>query len=458
MATLSIRAEWWLLVGFIATLTAWLVLSILVMVDRELYDRRAKRLLDVRRALQSADQSTVEDLIAPLPRRAVFRLIADLSNPRWLNEAFARYAIDRWGREKLNRDARGGDKWRRIAALSTLTHSRARGVHDLLRDALLFERDPDLGAAAVALLSVLEDHLAAEILIEALRRRSFPPSRVATYLDRFALPLDTLLRPLLKDPFPWVRYWAASLLIRYPHAGAGAELAALTKDADASVRKVAVKTLAATRDPLAADVALKLLSDPADFVRSQAARSLAKIADTETTDAMRRRFAKRIARLLGDNVWEVRHAAKESLVALGRSVWRDVAAQLESEDRFVRNSAAEVMQNLCVIDDWIKDLSAGTRLIPTARAALERSMRAGGSQLLSAAWARSNSAHFPNLETFRTRLAAAGVNLTDEPSMDRDAPERVVDRDSGVRDQLLPLRVRDDGSGGAGGDLPQSPA
>jgi HEAT repeat protein len=64
-------------------------------------------------------------------------------------------------------------------------------------------------------------------------------------------------------------------------------------------------------------------------------------------------LAVEIADLLGDRDWWVRLAAKESLEAMGPEVWRVLMPCLEHPDRFVRNGAAEVFQNLGILDSLI---------------------------------------------------------------------------------------------------------
>jgi hypothetical protein len=108
------------------------------------------------------------------------------------------------------------------------------------------------------------------------------------------------------------------------------------------VRKAAVESLGVVGGPLAAETALRLLDDPVWFVRAHAARAL---GDMERAD-----LAPRVLALLADAQWWVRTAAKDALQAMGPGVAPDVAAALAHPDRFARNGAAEVLQNLGVLD------------------------------------------------------------------------------------------------------------
>jgi HEAT repeat protein len=80
-------------------------------------------------------------------------------------------------------------------------------------------------------------------------------------------------------------------------------------------------------------------------VRAHAARALGELARTDLAD--------RVAPLLGDADWWVRLAARESLEMMGSDVWPVLMRSLNHPDRFVRNGAAEVFQNLGVLDSLI---------------------------------------------------------------------------------------------------------
>ena len=418
------HADAWILAGFFATVTVWLGLALLVLLNRAIHDLRFGRLTEVRNLLQAdairllppAERSNaVIGVLERFPRRVVDRILCDLTLPGWLIETFAALTIQRSGMYSVKREAsshRGFGKWRRIAALSAVAHARVRGFHEVLELAI-FDPDDDVTTAGVVLLSRAGDSLAAEILLDALIEQTGSPSRIATQLDQFPIPIFDLLVPLLKDARTHVRYWAAALLSRYPEAGAGADLVALTHDAEPTVRKIAIRTLGATLDPRTLEAAPPLLTDSVDFVRTHAARALALVAARELPER-RRRFAGRIAPLLGDKVWHVRQAAKESLVQLGSEIWPEVAAHLESKDAFARNGAAEVLQNLGVVDQWIDEIGKGASPSSEVRFLLERTLRAGGPPLVSAAAARSNPAYFPSPESLVARLRMIGVGLSDD--------------------------------------------
>jgi hypothetical protein len=186
------------------------------------------------------------------------------------------------------------------------------------------------------------------------------------------MPLDDLLRPLLADPRPEARYWAATLLRHAPH-----------------------------RDGLAASIVP--LADDAPFVRSAAIHALAQAGERSPDRARRQAIAASIAPALADREWSVRSAAKDGLLRLGPSVWRETAAQLSSTDGFARNGAAEVLQNLGVLDWTIRGLASGVQPTPEAIDVLRRALRAGGVAMADAAVLRTEAEPIPAVhELLRT--------------------------------------------------------
>jgi HEAT repeat protein len=349
-----------LLIGFAASFTLWLGLSLYTIGSRLLHDRRSLRLSwDLPRTLQAATSQ------------------------------------------------RGSERWRRIAALTVLAQVRAPEAHELLERAL-FGTDPEVTRAAVVMLRRLGDRRAARILLVALSARAYSPSRIATELEQFVTPLDDLLHALLSATQPHARYWAVSLLARYHDAPFVAEIAALAEDADASVRKVVLLTLAEVRPAAVAPIAERRLGDPVAYVRSAAVHALARAA-ADSPVPVRRALAAQIAPLLADRDWGVRLAAKEALVALGSEAWGAVFAQLDVPDAFARNGAAEVLQNSGLLDRLIDDIARGRAPPAELLLVLERALREGGAAMIDAASARSDVALRPTVERLLGRLRIAGA-------------------------------------------------
>jgi len=314
------------------SLTAWVALSVAVLVGRVRYD---------------------------LSRRE--------SPSRALGEREARRLVRRASRRA--RTDRG--TWLRISALRRLARARHPAAPRLLRTAL-GDPDPRISAAAVRGLGDLGDEWAIDLLLDALREERAPRSRIAAQLERLApLPRAGLL-PLLRDKDPAVRFWGATLLAPYRELG-DASLVLLTEDSDPNVRAAAVETLGDRSGDAAAAATLALLHDPAWFVRVHAARSAGRLLGAEAGPS--------IVRLLADVRWWVRTAAKDALRGLGPEAVSALLPMLTDTDAFARNGAAEVLQDIGFVDHLA--LERPDSLL------LERIYAAGGERMRVAAEVRT---------------------------------------------------------------------
>ena len=283
-------------------------------------------------------------------------------------EGGADRARDAWSVESVESllaEARAprGRTSKRIAALARLVHLRHPQAFELLRLAVL-SGHPDLAEAAVRLLGRMGDRSAAKVLIEILGTDACPASRVASVLDRFPLPIAEDLCAFTRSAAPEVRFWAATLLVRYAGKPQVEEsLARLVGDDDPTVRKAAVEALGTMRSARVHAVATALLDDRVFFVRAHAIRALAATRDPE--------YGEVIARGLGDRSRWVRLAAKESLVAMGPAVEPALIGLLTSGDEVVRRGAIEVMHDLGLLRAWMRraaiDDTAGDTIDLVAR-------------------------------------------------------------------------------------------
>ena len=421
-ATLAARVEPFLGAGFGVIASLWLVFSGWVVADRVRYDRRQHRLQMVERALTDPTLETlhplertaaVRDLLSRLPVAVAYRMTGNQELSTWVREACAAHALEHVGLERMLRDAtphRGANaKWRRISALHALVHARPDAIHALLRVALA-DADGDVASAAGAVLQRLGDRRAAEILIGGLRSARLPASRIAARLERFTIPIDDLLRPLLTSPRAEARYWAVTLLRKqHDHDGLGAAIVPLVDDADASVRKAALLTLGAMQSAEVGRLANWRLSDPVPYVRSAAIHALAQTGQRSPDRARRHAIAMAIAPALADRDWSVRSAAKDGLVALGPATWRAAAAQLSSTDGFARNGAAEVLQNLGVLDWTLRGIASGVRPSDEAVDVLKRALHEGGVVMADAAILRSKAEPIPDVQELLRSLELQGA-------------------------------------------------
>ena len=410
-ASLAVRVEPLLVPGFAAVATLWLGFSGWVVADRVRYDRSQRRLATIVRAVGDPTLASlpplergraVRDLLARLPALDVYRMAGNVDLPPWVREQCGAHALEHVGLQRMLRDAtphRGARrKWRRISALNALVYARPDSIHALLRVALA-DADADVASAAASVLQRLGDRRAAEILIGGLRASRLPASRIAARLERFPIAIDELLRPLLTSPRPEARYWAVTLLRNQRADGALAEaIVPLVDDPDGPVRKAALLTLGAMQAADVVRLATWRLTDPAPFVRTAAIQVLAQTGERTPDRARRSALASMIAPSLADRDWSVRTATKDALVRLGPATWRAVAAHLSSEDRFARNGAAEVLQDLGVLDWTLRGIASGVRPSPEAVDVLKRALREGGMPMADAAMLRSEAEPIPAVD------------------------------------------------------------
>jgi len=262
-------------------------------------------------------------------------------------------------------------EWRRIAALNRLARMEHPATAHVLYHALWGD-DDKAAAAAVRCLGGLGSPWAIELLVAAMRGGRVPRSRIASQLERLYPEPAFLLLPLLRDPDPAVRFWGATLLGPYENLGEG-DLVELARDEDANVRAAAVEALGNRKSEEAAEATVALLDDAAWFVRVHAARAAGHAAGPDAAPA--------IARLLGDERWWVRTAAKDALEGLGKDAAEALVPILTSRDRFARNRAAEVLQDIGLVD-FLALAHPGSSL-------LARIYAAGGPRFREAAEARA---------------------------------------------------------------------
>jgi HEAT repeat protein len=351
---LSSLALLWL--AFFIAVVGWVALvAYVVQIDRRRTEARTllKTLFatldraDVR-ALRIDDRvARVREHLDRSSRELLMYAAADPLAPSPTVDVLSNYMGLRWA-GALERDASAHgtprERWRRITALRILNRLAPASTLPLLAHAVE-QPDEAIAEASFALLSQSGDPRAIDVLFNALRAQRHPASRVASHLEASPQNLAFRLKGLLADPDANIRMWSGALLARYPDEPCEKELVALTDDVDPRVRKAALKTLGVLGSDLAADAAEKKLEDPVPYVRAHAARCLGDLGRADC--------AAPVAKLLGDHDWWTRLAARESLEMMGSDVWPIVMRSLSSDDEFVRNGAAEVIQNLGVLDSLI---------------------------------------------------------------------------------------------------------
>jgi HEAT repeat protein len=343
-------------------------------------------------------------ILARSSREMLMYAAADGAVSAEVFDVLSAYLTERWnGRLELDAAAHrtARDKWRRLTALRILYRLNHPNVLPLLERAI-DERDSELADAGFALLGQSADPRAMDILIAALKRQRHSAARIASHIEHSQQPIADRLKALLHDTDPAIRFWGATLLARYPDADVELTLATLTRDADPRVRKAALQTLGRVGGELAADCASRLLNDTEPFVRAHAARALGEL---ERSD-----LAAPVAVLLGDENWWTRLAARESLEMMGTEVWPVLMRCLGHDDGFVRNGAAEVLQNIGVLDSLIVMEAASDSPAAEKVALLRRIAAAGGVRFTDSLVERAGPAIGPRI---RALLGTMGLDRVD---------------------------------------------
>ena len=346
----------------------------------------------------------VTPLLDRVSRDMILHTAADGGTPRDAVEVLTTHLVAHWGIYTLVREAsfhrKSRDIWRRTASMKVLFHLNHPQIIEILMRAIE-SSCTEVASVGLTLLGMSSDERAPGILIDALKQRKHSPSRIAVHLEHSPLRPASAYRPLLGDGDPVVRFWGATLLAEYPEFDwVESELATLVSDADPRVRKAAIQSLGKVGDELAATAAMKLLRDPASFVRAHAARALGEL---ERADA-----AAAVAELLGDRDWWVRAAAKHALEAMGSEVWPVLMRCLEHPDEFVRNGAAEVFQNLGVLDSLIVMEAASDEPSHAKLDLLRRIAAAGGMRMTDSLLERAGAAA-PRIRNLLTSIGLEQV-------------------------------------------------
>ncbi len=404
-----------LLPAFGLVLATWVVATLVLLLRGLAAGRRVLQVARARRAVADIqareldferERSAIVTLVATVDEATLLPLGAQPPGSAAHAQLVAETVLARVGREHAERLAatpgHPRHNGRRIAAMQLLARAQSPNLAALLARTVA-DREQEIVGASLALLGRLPERAAAIALIDALKHSRYTPSRVATYLDLFPLPLAAELRPLLHHPESVVRYWAAVLLSRHYVDGVEQDLAALTADPAPLVRKAAIASLADLGGSLVASAARPLLKDDVWYVRAHAARALAEAGGVDV--------AEEIAPLLADREWWVRLAAKESLQRLGDEVWSLLVPYLDHEDTFARNGAAEVLQNIGVLDSLIVLEAVTTRPSPAKIEMLRKIASAGGTRMTAALLDRVDARTRPRVRALLETLGLepAGV-------------------------------------------------
>lgn len=290
----------------VLTAIVWLGMAAVILIDRALYDRWARRIAKLRRQLIRATDTALEQLAAGVSVEEFYQLVLDGVPPN-VEHALGRALLSRGRRPAIARLASGESRanvWKRIRAAQILASARTDDVHHSL-DKMLRSGDGVLAAAALRLLVRLDDRRSAELTVQALKDGVHSRSRIAAAFNAMSVDRADTLDPLFVSGEPSCRYWAARLVYFLRAHQWAPRVRELTADPDPFVRRAAVEAIGAIGSYNDAKAVLDLFSDPAPVVRAHAARAAAEFPGARITAALQS--------LLDDDAWIVRAAAAEVL-------------------------------------------------------------------------------------------------------------------------------------------------
>jgi HEAT repeat protein len=378
-------------------IAAWVVTTVLVMIEFELRVKRKARASGLVDQLRTAGRGPARPL--PEVTRSDFQALADAGLPAPVEKALAQQVRSHDGDDLLLTLANGsrpGSIEDRIEALHVVTSGRHPEMYAALAAALRAP-EPEVAAMALRLLKELNGEAAVAVLIDALAAGVYLPSRIAAAIDRMTVERASYLGPLLQHESQTVRFWALLLCGRTGASQWAADVRRLVTDQAPQVRRAAVEAMGRLGNPEDQAHVLACLVDPQPMVRVHAARA----ASAFTVDAM----AAGLAGLLSDREWIVRAAARDSLCRMGEVATAAVTRALWEGDPFAANNAAEVLFQTGATATLIDRLLKQPEDVELRRL-VERLMTASGPQIARAVYDQLEPDHQTELERILTDALA----------------------------------------------------
>ena len=324
----------------------WAALGSWVLIDRWLHDRLGDR------SRLDADAYVDGRLdLASIGRRRLERLALGSNSPTAVTAAGSLVGA-RWFRLVARASERGASQ-SRLHALTILVRAGFPDGLALIRAAIA-ENNPALTTAVLRSAAERQTEEADALLVEVLVTGAHPRARTATELEPRAARLRERLIALASHDDPAVRYWAITLLAQATgNPPVALAVAAHVGDDDPNVRAAVAEALGSLDARVARPLLRRLLQDDAFFVRSHAARAVAKGGDGM--------LAGKLLPLLADQNWWVRAAAKESLLQLGADGLAVAQRALAHSDRFARDGALEIILGSGHLQDLITAADDGDK-------------------------------------------------------------------------------------------------
>ena len=228
----------------------------------------------------------------------------------------------------------------------------------------LFDPDAGISFAAGEALSNYDSDTAYSILLNSLNEGRLARSRMAAILEsshyKYVLPL---LSEHASDPRQEVRYWIAYLLGRSENIDALPILYDMTNDEDPDVRASTADAIGQfSENDDTVQILKKLIKDDHWPVRIHAAKTIGNLRLAGMIDSL--------IPLLFDPEWWVRQNSSIALIKIGEPTIPYMEKLLHSDDRFVRNKAAEILGRFGIITAELNNLDKKGREGKRARETL----------------------------------------------------------------------------------------
>ncbi len=267
----------------------------------------------------------------------------DLSH---IKKAFIKLGADSMLENQVRKSRR---KWVQLQSILLLGWLQSPEHLSVLSDGL-FDPDAGISFAAGEALSNYDSEVAYSILLNSMDEGRLARSRMAAILEsshyKNVLPL---LAEQADDPRQEVRFWIAYLLGRSENTDALPLLYDLSDDENSDVRASSAEAIGQFgENEDTVKILKKLIKDEHWPVRIHATKTIGNLRIEEMIDSL--------TPLLFDPEWWVRQNSSIALIKIGEPTIPYMKKLLHSDDRFVRNKAAEILGRFGVITAELNNL------------------------------------------------------------------------------------------------------
>jgi len=335
---------------FVFSLILSAVIIVQMMLRQNLWKRRNRALLDVKRhvyeLILSGGKKPPEEFARILSETTLQQFL-DITTNRsreliFFNEseqaAFKKYFLSPKKIEYLKRVATrtSVNKWRRIEAITALGQAGFEESGDIIAKSL-FDKDGDISYFSMISLGQIKSPGSAKILFKFLEKNPWSGPKIVSILENFPQTVADDAVGLLTGRDPMVRMWALKLISKFKtNAGPRAKaVRELVKDDLAEVRSAACECLGKIGESADKAVLAKCLKDDSWLVRASAIKALEELLGKDSVPI--------IIGSAGDPSLSVIATLEDALAAHIDTAMPYMQKFLDSEDIAARKVATEVL-------------------------------------------------------------------------------------------------------------------